>query len=86
MQFDPNGDGENNDIRLMTDANPADGLFGGNAASGCNQAFEDVTISLGTDDPDTEVDESKTITFLDNNTGGAVSTRADPSSTGRRSS
>ena len=78
VQFDPNGDGENNDIRLMTDANPPDGLFGGSVATGgCNQSNEDVTISLGVDDPLTDIDESTTVTFLDNNTGGAVSTRTD---------
>lgn len=71
IQFDPNLDGEANAIRLMTDANPPDGLFGGPGAAlgGCTQANEDVTISL---DPD-----NNTIVFLDNNTGGAVSTRTD---------
>jgi len=74
VQYDPDGDGEHNDIRLMTDANPADGLFGGSvAAGGCTQAFEDVTISLGTE----AAGNANTITFLDNNTGGAVSTRTD---------
>jgi prepilin-type N-terminal cleavage/methylation domain-containing protein len=74
VQYDPNGDGFHNDIRLMTDANPPDGLFGGSAASGgCIQGNEDVTISLGN-----EADgNANTITFLDNNTGGAVSTRTD---------
>ena len=70
VQFDPDVDGNDNDLRLMTDANPSDGLFGGpNALGDCDQANEDVTISL---DPNTN-----TITFLDNNTGGAVSTRTD---------
>jgi type II secretory pathway pseudopilin PulG len=68
IQFDPNLDGINNDVRLMTDANPPDGLFGG-AAGACNQANEDVTISID--------DVNNTIQFLDNNTGGAVSTRTD---------
>lgn len=68
IRFDPDADGDSNDIRLMTDANPPDGLFGG-AAGACNQANEDVTISH---DP-----VNNTITFLDNNTGGAVSTRTD---------
>lgn len=70
IRFDPDADGVSNDIRLMTDANPPDGLFGGPDAGGnCTQANEDVTISH---DP-----VNNTITFLDNNTGGAVSTRTD---------
>ena len=70
IQFDPNLDGEDNDVRLMTDANPPDGLFGGpGGVGGCTQANEDVTISLDAD--------TNTIVFLDNNTGGAVSTRTD---------
>ena len=68
IQFDPNLDGEDNDIRIMTDANPPDGLFGG-AAGACDQANEDVTISLDAD--------ANTITFFDNNTGGAITTRTD---------
>lgn len=72
IEFDPNLDGEDNDVRLMTDANPPDGLFGGLSQPNCNQANEDVTISLG--DP---VLNPNTIVFLDNNTGGAVSTRTD---------
>lgn len=70
IQFDPDLDGEDNDVRLMTDANPPDGLFGGpGGAGGCTQAGEDVTISLDA--------ANNTIVFLDNNTGGAVSTRTD---------
>jgi len=70
VQYDPGGDNVHNDLRLMTDANPADGLFGGSAASGgCNQSGEDVTIALD--------DDAHTITFFDNNTGGEVSTRTD---------
>jgi type II secretory pathway pseudopilin PulG len=68
VQFDPNNDDIDSDVRLMTDANPPDGLFGG-AAAACNQANEDVTVSLD--------NVANTITFLDNNTGGAVSTRTD---------
>ena len=68
--FDPDADGVDDDIRLMTDANPPDGMFGGSpAAGGCTQGNEDVTISLD--------DVNNTIVFLDNNTGGAVSTRTD---------
>jgi type II secretory pathway pseudopilin PulG len=73
IEFDPNLDGEDNDVRLMTDANPPDGLFGG-AAGACVQANEDVTIRMG--DPDAGEDPN-TIVFLDNNTGGAVQTRTD---------
>ena len=70
VQFDPDNDNADNDVRLMTDSNPPDGLIGGpDAAGDCTQANEDVTISL---DP-----VANTITFLDNNTGGAVSTRTD---------
>ena len=69
IQFDPDIDGASDDLRLMTDANPPDGMFGGANVGACNQAGEDVTISLD--------DQNNTIVFLDNNTGGAVSTRTD---------
>ena len=69
VRFDPNNDDVDNDVRLMTDANPPDGLLGGAAPPDCNQANEDVTISLD--------NVANTITFLDNNTGAAVSTRTD---------
>lgn len=70
IQFDPNIDGEDNDLRLMTDANPPDGMFGGpGGAGGCTQSGEDVTISLNAG--------TNTIEFIDNNTGAAVSTRTD---------
>lgn len=69
IQFDPDGDGDDDDVRLMMDANPPDGIFGGDAIAGCTQANEDLTISHD--------DVNNTITFLDNNTGGAVSTRTD---------
>jgi hypothetical protein len=68
VQFDPNGDLIDNDVRLMTDANPPDGLFGGPIGA-CTQANEDVTISLD--------NAANTITFFDNNTAGAVTTRTD---------
>src|SRR5688572_15324564 len=65
IQFDPDADGDSNDIRLVTDANPPDGLFGGpDAAGNCTQMNEDVTISHD--------NLNNTITFLDNNTGGAI--------------
>ena len=70
IQFDGELDGnDDNDIRLMTDSNPPDGVFGGAAAGACTQSGEDVTISLD--------EENNTIVFFDNNTGGAVSTRTD---------
>lgn len=69
VQFDPNNDDVDSDVRLMTDANPPDGMHGGAGPPNCNQANEDVTISLD--------DAANTITFFDNNTGGAVSTRTD---------
>lgn len=68
IQFDPDNDDIDNDVRIMTDANPPDGLIGG-AAGACNQGNEDVTISLDND--------ANTITFMDNNTGAAVETRTD---------
>jgi type II secretory pathway pseudopilin PulG len=69
LVFDPDNDNFDDDVRILTDANPPDGLFGGLSNPNCNQANEDVTISLD--------DVANTIIFLDNNTGGAVSTRTD---------
>lgn len=68
FQFDPDADGVDNDVRVMSDTNPPDGLIGGSGGT-CDQANEDVTISLDS--------VNHTVTFLDNNTGGAVSTRTD---------
>ena len=68
FQFDPDADGLDDDVRVMTDANPPDGLFGGPAGN-CTQANEYVEISLDSG--------NNTIVFLDMNTGGAVSTRTD---------
>lgn len=64
--IDPNGDTINNDIRLQADSNPPDGILGGIA---CDQRDEDVTVSY---DP-----LSKSVTFLDNNIGGAATVRTD---------
>jgi type II secretory pathway pseudopilin PulG len=71
IQFDPDNDNLDDDIRLMMDANPPDGLFGGPGlvVGDCTQANEDITISH---DP-----AADTITFLDNNTGAVVATRTD---------
>jgi type II secretory pathway pseudopilin PulG len=66
--FDPDADTLNDDIRLQTDANPPDGLLGGQAGA-CNQANEDVTVAF---DPDTN-----TILFTDNNLGGGAEVRTD---------
>ena len=66
--FDPDADGVDNDIRLMTDSNPPDGQIGGTAGN-CNQSNEDVTISLDA--------ENNAILFLDNNLGGGSSIRTD---------
>jgi prepilin-type N-terminal cleavage/methylation domain-containing protein len=68
IQFDPDADGEDDDVRILTDANPPDGLIGGPPGV-CDQGNEDVTISLD--------NNANTITFLDNNTGGAITTRTD---------
>jgi len=66
--MDPDGDTDN--IRLQTDSNPPDGLLGGpNELGACDQANEDVTVSY---DPATS-----SITFLDNNLGGAATVRTD---------
>jgi type II secretory pathway pseudopilin PulG len=64
--MDPNGDLINNDIRLQADSNPPDGILGGD---GCDQPNEDITVSY---DPTTS-----SITFLDNNVGGAATVRTD---------
>lgn len=69
IRLDPDADGVDDDIRIQSDVNPPDGLIGGNAATGCDQANEDVTISLD--------DQNDTIVFFDNNLGGDVSTRTD---------
>ena len=66
--MDPDGLNGNDDIRLQTDAHPPDGILGGYDGA-CNQKDEDVTVSY---DPDTS-----SITFLDNNLGGAAAVRTD---------
>lgn len=64
IRIDPDGDGVDDDIRLMTDSSPADGVIGGTAGA-CTQANEDVTIRL---DPDQNI-----ITVTDNNLGTLIS-------------
>jgi type II secretory pathway pseudopilin PulG len=66
IQFDPALDST---IRLQTDAFPPDGLIGGDAASGCIQGNEDVTISYDA--------ENKAIVFFDNNLAPEASIRTD---------
>lgn len=68
IRFDPDGDGVHDDIRLQTDSYPPDRQVGGTTGV-CDQANEDVTISY---DP-----VNRTITFFDNNLGGAASIRTD---------
>ena len=68
--INPDPDGVNRSVRMQSDSNPPDGLLGGPSATGeCNQRDEDVTISF---DPVTN-----SITFLDNNLGGAATIRTD---------
>ena len=66
--FNPDGDALSDDIRLQSDSNPPDRFLGGVTGS-CNQANEDVTVSF---DPATN-----SITFRDNNLGGAATIRTD---------
>jgi len=68
LVIDPNLDTVNNDIRIQTDSNPPDGILGGTVGD-CTQANEDVTVSYNA--------ASRSITFLDNNLGGAASIRTD---------
>lgn len=68
IRFDPDADGIDNDIRLQTDSNPPDGQVGGTAGL-CNQANEDVTISLDA--------ANDAILFFDNNLGVPASIRTD---------
>lgn len=68
IRFDPGADGIDNDIRLQTDSNPPDGQVGG-ALGLCNQANEDVTISLDA--------ANDAILFFDNNLGVPASIRTD---------
>jgi Tfp pilus assembly protein PilW len=67
IRFDPNGNGQNDDIRVQTDSNPTDGIFGG-LAGACNQANEDVTISF---------DPANNVLVLRDNVTGAITVRSD---------
>jgi prepilin-type N-terminal cleavage/methylation domain-containing protein len=66
--MNPDGLNGNDDIRLQTDSNPPDGILGGTAGD-CNQANEDVTVAYDA--------ATSSITFLDNNIGGAGTVRTD---------
>lgn len=66
---DPNGDGVHNDIRLQTDSNPPDNRLGG-VNGACDQPNEDVTVRFDA--------TTRSITFLDNNLGGAAAIRTEP--------
>jgi type II secretory pathway pseudopilin PulG len=68
IRFDPDADGEDNDIRLQTDSNPPDGKIGGVAGT-CDQANEDVTISYDA--------ANRAIVFYDNNLAPEASIRTD---------
>ena len=68
IRFDPNGNGQPDDIRVQMDANPTNGLIGG-ASGACTEPNEDVTIAF---DP-----ALRAITVRDNATGGAAVPRTD---------
>lgn len=68
IRFDPNGTGQDDNIRIQTDSNPTDGLFGGIVGT-CNQSNEDVTIAYNPG--------ANTITVQDNVTGAAAVARTD---------
>jgi prepilin-type N-terminal cleavage/methylation domain-containing protein len=59
---DPNHNGNDEDIRIFSDANPPNGTVGGPgpAPTGCNEAGEDMTISYDA--------ANRVITLTDNNT------------------
>jgi Tfp pilus assembly protein PilW len=67
IRFDPNGNGQHDDIRVQTDSNPTDGIFGG-LAGACNQANEDVTISF---------DPANNVLILRDNVTGTTTVRSD---------
>jgi len=70
IQFDPDADGDDNDIRLQSDSNPPDGKLGGpNDMGDCDQANEDVTITFDSG--------NNVIVFLDNNLGDPAAIRTD---------
>jgi Tfp pilus assembly protein PilW len=68
VRMDPNGNGQNDDIRLQADINPPDSRVGGTAGA-CTETNEDVTIAFDS--------ANRTITLRDNNVGGAATARTD---------
>lgn len=68
IRIDPNGNGQNDDIRLQMDGSPVDGLIGG-ASGACTQTNEDITIALNP--------TSRLITLRDNNVGATAVPRSD---------
>lgn len=68
VRMDPNGNGQNDDVRLQTDVSPADGRIGG-VAGACDEAGEDMTIAY---DP-----ANRVVTARDNNVDAAALLRTD---------
>lgn len=68
IRMDPDGDGQDNDIRLQSDIAPTNGRIGG-IAGGCTEANEDVTIAHDA--------TASTITVDDLNLGGGPEARTD---------
>ena len=70
IRIDPNGNGQDDDIRIQADISPPNGILGGDVAGTCTEEGEDVTIAL---DPD-----ALTITLQDNNTDDAPEAMTEP--------
>ena len=68
VRMDPNGNGQNDDVRLQTDVSPADGRIGG-LAGACTEAGEDMTISYDA--------TNRVVTARDNNVDSAALLRTD---------
>lgn len=69
IRMDPNGNGDNDDVRVQADTNPPNGMLGGVAGT-CNEEGEDVTIAY---DPGALV-----ITRQDNNIDASAMTMTEP--------
>jgi hypothetical protein len=70
IRIDPNGNGEDDDIRIQADISPPNGILGGDVAGTCTEEGEDVTIEL---DPD-----ALTITLQDNNIDASPEAMTEP--------
>jgi prepilin-type N-terminal cleavage/methylation domain-containing protein len=70
IRIDPDGDGEDDDIRIQADISPPNGILGGAATGTCTEEGEDVTISHDAD--------ALTITWRDNNTDMADRVMTEP--------